>query len=356
MKRSRVLIALLSLSAALAAASASFSIAWYASSTHLRVEEIVIEADATRSLTIATEIDGEYKSDLHPQDLKAVGHFAPVTTAFTENWLGQSDMPKFYDMSHPHFTENDPRLYEGSPSGYFSQELFLKCDDDAIVGIDAEGSTFTPDKAKNNAYARKLALEEGLVEGSEAYEEFLTYTANRLNLIHQAGRISVLVDDQYLVYDPIANEEGPVYLAGTLDNDCDKVYETYSRSDTGDLFEVCYGQLSEGHTRADLPYFAPGGEYPEVIEYNAFDADHDPFAHVLDFESAKEMFATENRLTKAELGSQLQMPQFHFDMAAHTPKRVVVSFYLEGWDRDSVNYVMGASFDLTLSFRIIREK
>lgn len=356
MKRSRVFIALLSLSAALAAASASFSIAWYASSTHLRVEEIVIEADATRSLTIATAIDGEYKSDLHPQDLKAVGHFAPVTTAFTENWLGQSDMPKFYDMSHPYTMEGDPKLYEGSESCYFSQELFLKCDDDAIVGIDAEQSTFTPDKAKNAAYARELALDEGYVEGSAEYEEFLSYTVSRLNLIHQAGRISVLVDDQYLVYDPIANESGPVYLAGALDNTNNRHYDTYVSSADSQAYEVCYGQLLDGHSRDELVYVEPDPDPTPVEEYNAFDADHDPNAFALDFEASQALFATENRLTKAELGSQLQMPQFHFDMAAHTPKRVVVSFYLEGWDRDSVNYVMGASFDLTLSFRIIREK
>lgn len=356
MKRSRVIIALLSLSAALGAASASFSIAWYASSTHLRVEEIVIAADPTRSLTIASTIDGEYKGELKQEELNAVGKFAPVTTAYSENWLGEKDMPVFYDMSYPHSLPGDPHLHVASSGSYYSQELFLQCDDNAIVGIDAEGSTFVPDRAKNAAYAKQLALEAGYVEGSNDYYAFLNKTTERLDLIHQAGRISVLVDDQFLIYDPIANEEGPVYLGGPLDNDVDKHYDTYINPEDGQPYEVCYGQLAEGFSRDELPYLAPGGEYPPVSEYNAFDADHKSDAYVLDMEQAKPMLATEKRLTKAELGSQLQMPEFHFDMQAYTPKRVVVSFYLEGWDLDCVNYIMGASFDLTLSFRIIREK
>lgn len=356
MKRSRVLIALLILCAALTAASASFSIAWYASSTHLLVEQIVIQIDDERELLLATEKEGEYKERLETKDLNAVGAFTPVTTAFQSTWLGQEDMPKFYDMSHPHNTEDDPRLIEGQKDGYFSQELYIKSDDDVIVGIDTEKSYFVPDKAKNMIAAKAIATKKGYAEGSADYDAYVEFTYERLNLIHQAGRISLLVDDQYLVYDPVANEEGPVYFAGVLDNDIDHEYDTFVRSSDLNAYEVCYGELVGGMTRAELPYREPGSEKKEVAEYNAFEADHNPNAYILDVETAKENFATEPRLTKKELGPTVQMPSFHFDLNAFQPKRIVVSFYLEGWDLDSVNYLMGASFDLNLSFRIIREK
>ena len=47
---------------------------------------------------------------------------------------------------------------------------------------------------------------------------------------------------------------------------------------------------------------------------------------------------------------------FHFPVYRNTPKEVVISMYIEGWDLKSVNYNMGASFTADLSFMIEREK
>ena len=37
------------------------------------------------------------------------------------------------------------------------------------------------------------------------------------------------------------------------------------------------------------------------------------------------------------------------------PKKIVLSIYLEGWDRDNVNNTMGANFISNVTFKILRE-
>lgn len=356
MKRNRVLFALISICAALTAVSASFSIAWYASSTTVRVNTMLVEIDADRQLLLATSQDGEYKNSLKEKDLNPVGGFMPVTSACSSAWLGKEDMPHFYDMSYPHASKGDPSLIDGEKGSYFSQELFIKSDDDVIVGIDPEKSFFQPNFEKNAYYASRKAVEEGYKAGTKEYDEFVEFTIQRLNYVHLAGRVSILVDDQYIVYDPIANETDPVAFAGPLDNDKDRAYDYY-RDDDGQSYEVCYGELLPGFSREDLPYQEASAERQYATgEYSAFNADHAVNVHALDVEASDPFFAHEPRLTLKDLDLALEMPAFHFDLNVGERKRIVVSFYLEGWDPDSVNYIMGASFLCNLSLRIIRER
>ena len=39
----------------------------------------------------------------------------------------------------------------------------------------------------------------------------------------------------------------------------------------------------------------------------------------------------------------------------YNPTEIIVSVYMEGWDRDCINSTMGASFNFTLPFMIARE-
>ena len=348
MKPQRILIALIGLSAALSAASVSFSFAWYASATRLRVETIQIVADPNRSLLISNAEEGEYKEHLVKEDLNPIGFLTPVSTCFQDSWLGQEDMPRFYDMSFAAGNNKIPLRHEANPDGYFSQELWLKCDTDAIIGIDAQDTTITSDEEKNAEYASYLAAEYP----EHTYEQHL----ERLNKAKDCGRVSVLVDDNYGIFDPNYNEE-IVYFAGPLDNGNNRFYDTYIDRDDGREYEVCYGEYAEGKSVDDLVYAPVGDEDIRPSgEYTAFTANHKAGSYQLDFEASKHCFATEPRLGEKDLGPFDQDPLFQFNINAFEPKRIVVSFYLEGWDLDSVNGAMGASCDLNLSFKILRER
>ena len=245
MKRNRILIALLSMSAALSAASVSFSIAWYASATRLRVEMLRIEADPNRSLLISNAEEGEYKEHLSKADLHEIGFLTPVTSCFQSSWLGIEDMPHFYDMSYVAGNNKIPMRHDAKTDGYFSQELWLKCDTDAIIGIDMQSTSITSDEAKNAEYAHYLETE---------YPEF-TYEEHleRLNKAKDCGRVSVLADEQYGIFDPNYNED-VVYYAGPLDNGNNRYFDTYIDRDDNKEYEVCYGEYAEGKSVDDLTY------------------------------------------------------------------------------------------------------
>ena len=342
MKRNRLLIAMLLGAVALSATSVSFSFAWYASATRLRVETIQIGSHTERNLQICKTQDGEFVSKLNDEDFDRVGLFTPVTSAFTQKWAGQ-DMPVFYDMSRPAFSfEPGETAWD---YGFFRSEVYLKCDDDVYVGIDAEGTSVTPDEAKNTAYAYELAEQRG----EHSPEEYL----RRLTEVYKASRISILVDDQYVVYDPYY--EQPVLYGGVLDNDNDRYYDYVIHN--GAYYEVFYGELKEGYTRDDLVYLPPLEE-DSVLEgeANAFNARHRAGVYRLDLEASQDIICVEPALIPSQLSEELPFPAFSFELDAYVPKRLVVSFFLEGWDLDSINGAMGASFDLSLSFRIIRER
>ena len=47
-------------------------------------------------------------------------------------------------------------------------------------------------------------------------------------------------------------------------------------------------------------------------------------------------------------------PAVKIPCKANTPRKIVISFYLEGWDTDCINYTMGSAFDIDLSFKLLR--
>ena len=350
----------MSVSVALAAASASFSIAWYATSANVYVESIIIGADPERELLIGLTEEGEFKPALASEELERIGRFTPVSTCFASRWRGKVDKPAFFDLSHPWLEPFEPYAYPGDQWGYFSQAVYLKADDDVIAGIDFEALRVIPDQAKNWAYAQELARIDERKASDPAYvatfrdhyhtaEEHL----DRLNAAVNCARVSLLVDDQYFIVDP--NKDDAVVYGGALDNNNDGYYDAYTLN--GESYETFYGELKEGYTRQDLVYL-PSSEQDSASpeEFTAFDARHKKGVHALDLEASKDIIAVEPSLGKAELNAFLPMPSLNFNLDAYTPKRVVVSFFLEGWDLDSVNGAMGASFDLDLSFKIIRER
>lgn len=342
MKRNRLLIAMLLGSVALSATSVSFSFAWYASATRLRVETIQIYSHTERNLTICNTADGEFVSKLNDDNFAEVGLFTPVTASFSKSWEGK-DMPVFYDMSRPAFSfEPGETAWD---YGFFRNEVYLKCDDDVYVGIDAEGTSVANDDEKNRAYAAELSE----IRGDRTAEEYF----ERLSTIYKSSRISILVEDQYVVYDPYY--EKPVIYGGVLDNDNDRYYDYVIHNAA--YYEVFYGQLKDGYTRDDLVYLPPLEEDSELVgEANAFNARHHAGVYRLDLEANKDKIEVEPSLTPTTLSAQLPFPDFSFTLDAYQPKRLVVSFFLEGWDLDSVNAAMGASFLWNLSFRIIRER
>ena len=359
MKRRTMVIVLYYCLIALGAMSASFTIAWYASSTNLRVDTILIQLDTERDLKISLSEDPETFVDvIHSNEVKGVGVYSPVSSNFNGNWLKEgATEPTLYDLSYYLTDINGTPYLKPAKYGYFNQDFYLMCDDDVYVGLDAKQTYVNPSLDRNREYAATL---EGRNEdnSNRTAEEYLTM----LNDVVNSTRMGFLLDDNFTVIDPYHSED--VLFGGVLDNTNDHYFDYYQNPVDRHSYETFYGECLD---RSKLVYDDPLPEDSEPLpSYNAFAARHKAGVYRLNidksqengagipYEGATPLFTLDEDYYEENLHTMF--PSFCFELKAYTPKKINLSFFLEGWDIDSVNSSAGGSFDVNISFRIVRER
>ena len=354
MKKRNLILLLYYVMIGMSALSVSFTIAWYASSTNLRVDTILIQLDTERDLRISTSPEYDtFVDTLHPNDVKQVGIYTPVSTNFKNEWINEEEVnkPSFYDLSYYLTNISGVPYLKEATYGYFNQDIYLMCDDNVYVGLSAEETYVQPNLAKNREYASILA---GRNEDESNRTEDEYYVL--LNEIAKSTRMAFLMDGEFTVIDP--SDSGEVIFGGVLDNTNDRYYDYYQSQVDGHLYEVFYGECED---RSKLVYDEMLVEDSEPLPlYNAFNARHKAGVHPLNIEKSIEngaKIAYEDKTELKELMDDqfVDFPSFCFELKAYTPKKINLSFFLEGWDIDSVNSSAGGSFDVNISFRIIRE-
>ena len=337
----------------IALGSASASIAWYASSNRLVVDSIKISFDASYELLISTSDDiDSFRESLTYSDFDPVGAFTPVSSMYRETWESErKTKPVFYDASH-YSTDNDgnPFLWTTN-SGYFCQDIYILANDDVDVTLDALDTYIKPNSLFNNAYASDLrAKYPNLTE-----EEIIA----RLDSLTKAMRFSVLVSDDdfysYTVIDPNRNETTDVLFGGTLDNNntSHTYFDYYTKDD--ELYETLYGEI---YNRENIVYLDASDEDSDFVlegDSSAFNARHKKGVKKIDLEESINqglVVAKEKAVSLEEIDQDPE--KFYFPVKAYEPRKLTLSIYIEGWDLDSVNYTMGASFLSNVSFKIYR--
>lgn len=346
----------------LSVATLSMSIAWYAASTRVSVRSIDITIDTDRELLISTEKDSGYVETINHVDLKETGVFIPVTTAYSSSWIdSKSDKPLFYDDSlYSEFEELDTK----SPveSGYFTQKFYLQADDDLYVTIDGDKTSLLANVEYNKSYAKVLydEYQRGLDEEKKKLSEEDIYL--RLNELVKAMRYSILVpsekDYSYAIIDPYKSED-TVY-AGLLDNDTDHYYDYFERHSDHKLYERLYGDFDGDPS---LIVYDEASENDSLFinahtEASAFNARHKRGVKSVNLEKSIANGITlkkENSYKLEDFEKEKASKPYHFPVYRNAPQEIIVSIYIEGWDLDSVNYTMGATFISNLAFTIERE-
>lgn len=213
--------------------------------------------------------------------------------------------------------------------------------------------------------------------------------ASKMDSLYKALRVSVLVPDDgddanevdeynYTVLDPFKEKDSDgeyidTTFAGRLNTSTDDFYDTYA-SGTSDSSgnpyykETIYGDIDE-ETRKNAVYSSTPTDKSTTLSgtiseydkscFNAY-TDSNTYAFDLDSSIAQDsegnsllQVAKEHSIAMCEEGgreSTLMIPLY-----ANTPRKIVLSIYLEGWDLDCINSTMGAYFTSTLSFKIARE-
>ena len=185
---------------------------------------------------------------------------------------------------------------------------------------------------------------------------------NRLNKVVNAMRFSILIKDgdeyQYAIIDP--NKDGVTLLGGILDNSVDQYYDYYLDDSTNELYERVYGEFVIEEGKEGKPVYPEKYDKPETFKdpelpSSAFNSRHKKGVWTFDAIASEGngfKIAEENSLALSDFEGT---PKFHFPVRDGVPKEVIISLYLEGWDLDSVNYTMEATFNAALSFKIERE-
>ncbi len=362
MKKSKLIIAMYTLVLALLVTSVSMSVAWFVASRTLYVNSINISFDADRELEISEVEDDGYSDHVDYDESEIPDFFIPVTSAHSSLWTNQKkDSPIFYDETRYSVAENFTTYREvGEGNGYFTKKYYLRADDDLFVTIDPE-NTFIKANEEYNAHHAVELHDFYQNTDEEKYEKYKNLSVEeiytRLNRIVLAMRFSILIcnDDEYsyTIIDP--NYQEQTVFGGLLDNASDQYYDHYIKDGTDEQYERVYGEY-DGIPAYDEP-LDKDSAYKDPNELpNAFNARHKKGVRPFNLEKSTTennfKFKNEEAINLEDFRNKIK--PFHFELKMDTPKAIIISIYIEGWDLDSVNYTMGAAFSSNLTFMIER--
>lgn len=364
MNKNRLTLAFFTGVIALSVVSVTSSIAWYALSSRVSIGAVEISIEGERSIRLSTSANIEdAKENISYDDLIKVTNFAPVTTAHRDTWLkDKNDVPSFYDDTIYYPSDVIPSLKEVF-TGFYSQDLYLFSDDDVWVTIEPNDTFIKPNLEYNRTYAKEVydniqtSSYPGDAELKNLTEEDI-YT--RLNELVKAMRFSLLIlsDKEYYDY-VIINpyKEEVTYLGGLLDNDIDHYFDYYHDISTNEYYERIYGDVNDRSlivykdNESDSEY-----RFPDEPS-SAFNAKHKEGVKSFDYEASKELgfeFIKEDAHTLDEFTNRISTP-LNIPVYKNQANKIRLSIYIEGYDLDSVNYTMGATFLAGLNFTISRE-
>ena len=346
------------------AASITSTVAWYTGSTYLAITDINIKLKDP-SLQISVD-NFRFKDRLNSNELKKVGMFTAVSSMFSSEWLSQKvEEPvfKYGNTVGNGYLFNKPSDYKNASDGYFSQTFYLKCDVDAYITFDKDKTTIVPDYEQNElmlhneGFMGSMASKYSDLHGQALEDKVL----NNLNKVVESMRFSILVIDEdeedeyddykYYIYDPHKN--GKTELGGILDTSDSGYYNTYNHK------EVLYGEITgdkqnpydcTGNIVYDSPLLQSTNVYQrsELTCFNANNAQGDQkFNHDESINNHGLNIKIEDSLDYFEVENQLLIP-----ISSSKTRKIVLSFYQEGWDKDNTNFIVYSHFLVNVMFMI----
>lgn len=304
------------------------TVAWFSVSDYLQIKNIaIISAQDEVSITVLgheDEMDGNYFASSEQVSL------CPVSSMFTD----YASLP-YEEGALPTFTDGYQGVsYDAVPptasDGYYQIELEFSNTQDTQIYLNAD----TLARA-NDDLNRRMAVRHDLSEAE-------------LNKIANALRISFYSEQGYFIYEPNVSTGSKTPLGGRLDMNLTDGYYDFAVEDDG-YYEVVYGEIDrEGST---FVYKDAVGDYAsreKNLTSDGFNALTAPGVHALDEESSTLAIKEEETYALSELTIGGGHPLLF--IPANKTKRMVMSVYLEGWDRDCVSELVSSAFELLVSF------
>lgn len=395
-KKKRILLSIACLTVGLASASVAFTYAWTTIAANNRVDQIEIKVDSKRNLQVS-ENKKDFLSEISFADSSSNLLYQPISS-YPFRWLEEknkeyqadSDIPDpiFYSAYSGVSNTRVPREAEKLENEvcYFSKHLYFSCDDEVYVTIDPDSFRMTPKETKNLQRAKQVA--EKVTFGTQDEKEaFIKQKKKQLDSIVDSMRISLLYQDdsgslQYRIIDPKKREGETTEFLGNLNSSTTPYYDTFFENKIE--YETLYGYIQDdgkiiqGANAVDLmDYYSPvldkdtlqntdiNHPVTDMEETNSFSSYSKEGTRHLNLEEYKKKHTPvkEESYTLEEIRpkevtreSPIMIPvRRNEGKDGYRPAEVVISVYMEGWDRDCINETMGATFDCTMEFMIARE-
>ncbi len=391
------IVAFGSLIIASTASAVTATFAFNATSSILRTEEISVStvSPAKIELGIKNELGnidyydnltneilkksfaGSYNQDL--EDLETPLHrgFYPVTSAFKDEWWNDSfdfekDLPQFtssyIDTSFvSSYQEETPSYFPGfdrDTDHFLTMDLYIRELKDNTFPVNFYLSDETFVKADENNNALNLSKLK-----NKNKEKYANLTVDDLNSIVNSLRISILVDNKYYIIDPTKTENSELtVLSGYLDIDRTRgnrgYVDTYPANFRNGAYSDCAALYGEWKIDGMTPneYLDKTGidpmtklvftdplltdeEYTDNEQGLYFKAG----TRKLDYQASEANgveFVKEETYSFDDLTYRIgenEIPLFHLEPGA-SAKRLIISYYIEGWDMDNINSSEFASF------------
>lgn len=392
-KKTKITLSILSLVIGLGALSASITYAWTKTSSTDQIHYINIKTSKQKNLLISDD-KNSFVSDIKYED-KTENLYKPISS-YPFKWFDSkeinSTVKEGYFLPEPCFYSSYTGLNNSSTpheqelitdgQGYFSKHIYLSCDDNVYVTIDPDTFKLENDVEHNENRAKELAKLKTFNSDTEK-QDYIKATTEKLNQVTNSIRFSLLYKDadnnyQYIVIDP--TKDGDTYYLGILNSTTSCYYDTYWNSTTSEWYESLYGYIKDDDgnviqaSKASdfMTYYQPASTEDTIQNMDSkhpitknddatsFNAVTKKGTHHYDVESfslnhnvlKEESYTLEDiRPKEVSRTSPIMIPVYKNSEATE----VVLSVYMEGWDRDCINSTMGASFDFSLEFMIARE-
>ena len=367
MKKDRLIIASFGLISATLIASISMSFAWYASGELLGVNPIVISFVGDKEIFAALPPDNpedeiDYQTTLKFNDEVEDKVYRPVSSMFSQEWLDIFASKPVFRTGYQQVTHDNVDSYTKgmaitlNEDGYFSKELYLYSKYNVIVTLDAEATTFLPDEKANKNTAKTLSNNDA---------EIANITKD-LNNVTKSLRMSLLIPDEedenheeyrYYIVDP--HKEETTYLCGPLNNNelNSEYYDCYYTET--DTYEYYFGE----YNNEDKLIYDESLDEDTTLSgrVDKFNAKHRKGTRKVNIEQSENnglVRGKENSLTLKEADittSEGYEKGIRVKINAFEKTKIVLSMYLEGWDKDNIGYTEKGQFTANIQFKIGEE-
>ena len=339
------------------AASVSMTVAWYVGSSYLSIKQFEITLK-DQELQISTDNEN-FDTFIPNENLMEVDRFRAVSSMFCSDWISRKEERPIFKGGFGFATSNVVNSINAAgdiTGGYFCQEIFIKSlVSDVYVTLDNELTTFVPDNEENQAIIQDLREKYPGFTDDEIY-------AN-LNNVVKSIRVSLLVlndsnddsgefpDYAYYIVDPFKDKI--TYMGGILDNDKSGYYD-YSEENKEILYGECHSADPNKTVEECIVYKEPNltSTFVTAKELTCFTSGNREGVRKIDFPASFAnglVLEEEHSVALEDVEDKVLIP-----VRTGTSKRIVLSFYQEGWDFENTDFVKYSNFYINVMFKIAR--